>query len=192
MTVTPVRDLKKILPRTYNHRREVLSGISTVLSQHQYLQPVLERFVFNDGTARTLVGLTGTIKVFYEGKRYNIPVSLWLKESYPRTAPICYVKPTPEMVIVTSRHVSSDGEILMPYLDEWRHTQCDLHSLIQVMKAVFSEVPPLRMCLYPEECEYSFLFIPITLHMCRAASLLNPFVCPNFFKATDKQAVDLV
>lgn len=71
-------------------------------------------------------------------------------------------------------------------------TQCDLHSLIQVMKAVFSEVPPLRMCLYPEECEYSFLFIPITLHMCRAASLLNPFVCPNFFKATDKQAVDLV
>uniref|UniRef100_A0A8C2IRF6 Zgc:123278 n=1 Tax=Cyprinus carpio TaxID=7962 RepID=A0A8C2IRF6_CYPCA len=143
MTVTPVRDLKKILPRTYNHRREVLSGISTVLSQHQYLQPVLERFGEQFSSFRTQKGIIR--------KRYNIPVSLWLKESYPRTAPICYVKPTPEMVIVTSRHVSSDGEILMPYLDEWRHTQCDLHSLIQVMKAVFSEVPPLRMCLYPEE-----------------------------------------
>ncbi|XP_016370108.1 tumor susceptibility gene 101 protein [Sinocyclocheilus rhinocerous] len=151
MTVTPVRDLRRILPRTYNHRREVLSEIATVVSRHQHLQPVLERFVFNDGTARTLAGLTGTIKVFYEGKHYNIPVSLWLKESYPRTAPICYVKPTWEMLIVTGRHVDSSGEILMPYLDEWRHTQCDLHSLIQVMKAVFSEVPPLRMRLYPED-----------------------------------------
>lgn len=129
------------------------------------------------------------------GKRYNIPVSLWLKESYPHTAPICYLKPTREMVVVTSRHVSSNGEILLPYLDEWKHVrlqleyatmvlayhktnnfnfisfyemifvclwvylqkQCDLHSLIQVMMTVFSEVPPLRMCLDPEDCEYSFL-----------------------------------
>ncbi|KTG44396.1 hypothetical protein cypCar_00049058 [Cyprinus carpio] len=151
MTFTPVRDLRRVLPKTYDHRREVLSEISTALSQHQFLQPVLERFVFNDGKARTLVGLTGTIEVFYEGKHYNIPVSLWLKESYPRTAPICYVKPTPEMLIVPSRHVNSNGEILMPYLDEWRHTQCDLHSLIQVLKAVFSEVPPLRLRLYPED-----------------------------------------
>lgn len=36
-------------------------------------------------------------------------------------------------------------------------SQCDLHSLIQVMMTVFSEVPPLRMCLNPEDCEYSFL-----------------------------------
>uniref|UniRef100_A0A8C1X638 small monomeric GTPase n=1 Tax=Cyprinus carpio TaxID=7962 RepID=A0A8C1X638_CYPCA len=30
--------------QTYDHRREVLSEISTALSQHQFLQPVLERF----------------------------------------------------------------------------------------------------------------------------------------------------
>lgn len=113
--------------------------------------------VFNDGTAKTLISLTGTIKVFFNGKLdhkdkwiyfpvvlqsrnmlcsmqntstlcalgklYNIPVSLWLKESYPRTAPICYLKPTSEMVVVTSKHVNSNGEILMPYLDEWRHVR---------------------------------------------------------------------
>ncbi|XP_073688310.1 tumor susceptibility gene 101 protein isoform X2 [Garra rufa] len=152
MTVTTVHDLRRILPKTYDHKREVLTEISTVLSQHQYLQPVLEKFVFNDGKAKILVNLTGTIEVIYGGKRYNIPVSLWLKESYPRTAPICYLKPTPEMVIVPNIHVNSNGEITMPYLDEWRHTQCDLHSLIQVMMAVFSEVPPLRMRLYPEDC----------------------------------------
>lgn len=121
------------------------------------------------------------------GKLYNIPVCLWLRENYPRTAPICYLKPTREMIVVTSKHVNSNGEILMPYLDEWRHVrlqledgtmvfachytndlqfsvclgvylqpQCDLHGLIQVMMTVFSEIPPLRMCLDPEDCEYSF------------------------------------
>ncbi|KAK7117928.1 hypothetical protein R3I94_023219 [Phoxinus phoxinus] len=149
MTVTQVRDLRRRLPKTYDHKRKVLSDISTVLSQHQCLEPVLERFVFNDGTAKTLINLTGTIKLFFNGKQYNIPVSLWLKESYPRTAPMCYLKPTREMVVVTSKHVNSNGEILMPYLDEWRHPQCDLHGLIQVMMTVFSEIPPLRMCLNP-------------------------------------------
>ncbi|XP_056108087.1 tumor susceptibility gene 101 protein isoform X1 [Rhinichthys klamathensis goyatoka] len=149
--MTVVRDLKRRLPKTYDHRRKVLSEISTVVSQHPYLEPVLERFVFNDGTAKTLISLTGTIKVFFNGKLYNIPVSLWLKESYPRTAPICYLKPTREMAVVPSRHVNSNGEILMPYLDEWRHPQCDLLGLIQVMMTVFSEIPPLRMCLDPED-----------------------------------------
>ncbi|XP_051545827.1 tumor susceptibility gene 101 protein [Myxocyprinus asiaticus] len=151
MTITTVRDLKRILPKTYNHRREVLSEISTVLSQHQYLEAVMDRFVFNDGKVKNLISLTGTIMVLYEGNRYNIPVCLWLEESYPHTAPTCYVKPSREMKIVTSRHVNSNGEIRLPYLDEWRHTQCDLHSLIQVMMTVFSEVPPLCMCLDPED-----------------------------------------
>ncbi|KAL1247830.1 hypothetical protein QQF64_023206 [Cirrhinus molitorella] len=55
------------------------------------------------------------------------------------------------MVIVPNKHINSSGEIMMPYLDEWRHTQCDLHTLIQVMMVMFSEVPPLRMRLYPED-----------------------------------------
>ncbi|XP_067293378.1 tumor susceptibility gene 101 protein [Pseudorasbora parva] len=151
MTITPVRDLRRKLPKTYAHRRKVLSEISTVLSQHRFLEPVLERFVFNDGTAKNLMSLTGTIEMFFKGNRYNIPVRLWLKESYPHTAPLCYLKPTREMMVVTSKYVNSNGEILMPYLDEWRHPQCDLHGLIQVMMTVFSEVPPLRMCLDLED-----------------------------------------
>ncbi len=63
--------------------------------------------------------------------------------------------------------------------------QCDLHSLIQVMKAVFSEVPPLRLRLYPEDCEYHKLLISVW-----AASLLKPFFCPCYFEQTDEQ--DLV
>ncbi|NP_001032656.1 uncharacterized protein LOC641569 [Danio rerio] len=151
MTIRTIRYVRRMLPMTYDHRTEVLSEISLVLSHYQHLEPVLEKFVFNDGTAKNLINLTGTIQVFYERKQYNIPVTLWLRESYPRTAPICYLKPTCEMVVVTSKYVNSNGEIMMPYLDEWKHTKCDLHSLIQVMMATFSEVPPLRMHLDQEK-----------------------------------------
>lgn len=101
--------------------------------------------VYNDGTTKTLVNLSGTIPVAYtgnklifwpvvvrithvtpfptgvpSGKTYNIPVCVWLEESYPRSAPLCYVKPTSEMLIVRSQNVSSNGEVLLPCLDQWR------------------------------------------------------------------------
>ncbi|XP_037398555.1 tumor susceptibility gene 101 protein isoform X2 [Pygocentrus nattereri] len=133
MTITTVGLVKKMLPKTYNHRKEVSSEIVTVISQYKHLQPVVDRFVFNDGTVKKLISLVGTVAVLYQ------------EESYPRTPPVCYVKPTKEMVIIPSRHVNSNGQILLPYLDEWRHTQCDLHGLIQVIMAVFGETPPLCM-----------------------------------------------
>ncbi|XP_072529479.1 tumor susceptibility gene 101 protein [Salminus brasiliensis] len=145
MTVTTIGSVKKVLPKTYQHRRKMLTEIMAVMSQYKYLEPVMDRFVFNDGTAKDLLSLVGTVTVLYQGKLYNIPLCLWLDESYPRTAPICYVKPTKEMMIVPSKHVNSNGQILLPYLEEWRHTQCDLHSLIQVIMAVFGETPPLVM-----------------------------------------------
>ncbi|XP_036431671.1 tumor susceptibility gene 101 protein [Colossoma macropomum] len=145
MTITTVGSVKKMLPKTYEHRKEVLAEIVTVMSQYKHLEPVLDRFVFNDGTVKKLVSLVGTVAVLYQGNIYNIPLCLWLEESYPRTAPVCYVKPTKEMMIIPSSHVNSNGQILLPYLDEWRHTQCDLHSLIQVIMAVFGETHPLCM-----------------------------------------------
>lgn len=53
-------------------------------------------------------------------RTYNIPVCVWLEESYPQTGPLCYVKPTSEMVIMRSQYVSSNGEVLLPCLDQWK------------------------------------------------------------------------
>lgn len=53
-------------------------------------------------------------------KTYNIPVCLWIEESYPLTAPICYVRPTREMVVLRGKYISSNGEVLLPYLEEWK------------------------------------------------------------------------
>ncbi|XP_063052419.1 tumor susceptibility gene 101 protein [Engraulis encrasicolus] len=115
------------------------------------LVPIMDTFVFNDGTVKVLLNLTGTIWMTYGGKGYNVPVSMWLDEGYPRTAPICFVKPTCEMMIVPGQYVNSNGEIILPYLNEWRHTVCDLHSLIQVLSLTFGENPPL--CLRPTKEE---------------------------------------
>ena len=34
-----------------------------------------------------------------QGQNYNIPISLWLLDTHPYHAPLCFVKPTPDMQI---------------------------------------------------------------------------------------------
>lgn len=66
-----------------------------------------------------LVNLSGTIPVRYRGSVYNIPICIWLIDTHPKNAPICYVKPTPDMSIKVSMFVDSNGKIYLPYLHEW-------------------------------------------------------------------------
>ena len=42
----------------------------------------------------------GTMPVPYRGQNYNIPVSLYLLDTHPYHAPLCYVKPTPDMQVI--------------------------------------------------------------------------------------------
>ncbi|XP_076860643.1 tumor susceptibility gene 101 protein [Brachyhypopomus gauderio] len=148
MTTVSLSSLKTMLPKTYEYRKEVIAEIITVLSRYKNLEPVVDRFVYNDGTVERLMSLAGTIQVVWQGRLYNTPVCLWLEQNYPHSAPICYVKPTKEMMVITSSHVDNNGQVQLPYLDEWTHAECDLNSLIQVMIAVFGETPPL--CMQPK------------------------------------------
>ncbi len=52
--------------------------------------------------------------------KYNIPVSVWVTERYPRQAPIVYVNPTPDMII-KPRHsfVDASGLVNSAYLRNW-------------------------------------------------------------------------
>lgn len=53
------------------------------------------------------------------GNTYNIPVCLWLMDTYPNHAPVCYVKPTNDMQIKVSMFVDHNGKIYLPYLHDW-------------------------------------------------------------------------
>uniref|UniRef100_A0A673N5K6 UEV domain-containing protein n=1 Tax=Sinocyclocheilus rhinocerous TaxID=307959 RepID=A0A673N5K6_9TELE len=88
----------------YKYRDLTVREITNVISQYKDLKPVMDAYVFNDGSSRDLMSLTGTVPVSYRGglenclsckdegsiitynhacfpvsgNVYNIPVCLWL------------------------------------------------------------------------------------------------------------------
>uniref|UniRef100_A0A3Q2DXC9 Zgc:123278 n=2 Tax=Cyprinodon variegatus TaxID=28743 RepID=A0A3Q2DXC9_CYPVA len=141
--------IKKMLPRGYQ-RKYVAHQVFIAITYFKDLVPAVEEFVYRDGSRKNLLNLTGIIPVVYKDKTYNIPICVWIEPNYPNVAPMCFVKPTHEMIIVKGKYISSDGKVRMPYLKDWKKGEGDLFSLLQVMVAVFGEFPPLSMCPYPE------------------------------------------
>ncbi|XP_018608106.2 tumor susceptibility gene 101 protein [Scleropages formosus] len=135
--------LKKMLSKAYKYKDLTVHDVSGVISRYAELRPLRDAYVFNDGSSKELMNLSGTIPVSYKGKVYNIPVCLWLLDTYPYAPPICFVKPTSTMVIKTGKHVDANGKIYLPYLHEWLPPKSDLFGLIQVMIMMFGEEPPV-------------------------------------------------
>ncbi|XP_072291588.1 tumor susceptibility gene 101 protein [Eucyclogobius newberryi] len=150
--------IKWMLPKTYL-RTVVAEDIDTALRSFKTLTPEMNKYVYNDGITRDLMCLSGTICTLYRDKTFNIPVCVWLEEGYPQSAPIVYVRPTKEMMIVKRSFVSSNGEVLLQYLEEWQPGECDLVSLLQVMAAMFGEFPPVCMKPYPDPEQASCWFL---------------------------------
>ncbi|XP_005357897.1 tumor susceptibility gene 101 protein isoform X2 [Meriones unguiculatus] len=134
--------LKKMMSK-YKYRDLTVRQTVNVIAMYKDLKPVLDSYVFNDGSSRELVNLTGTIPVRYRGNTYNIPICLWLLDTYPYNPPICFVKPTSSMTIKTGKHVDANGKIYLPYLHDWKHPRSELLELIQIMIVIFGEEPPV-------------------------------------------------
>lgn len=49
---------------------------------------------------------------------------MWLMDTHPKNAPICYVKPTSDMSIKVSMYVDQNGKIYLPYLHDWVPVSC--------------------------------------------------------------------
>ena len=65
------------------------------------------------------------VLVDLQGVKYNIPVSIWLPEAYPRQQPIMYVVPTPDMIIKPHHSfVDPSGMVFSPYLRNWIYGRC--------------------------------------------------------------------
>ncbi|XP_039592135.1 ubiquitin-conjugating enzyme E2 variant 3 [Polypterus senegalus] len=135
--------IKKILSK-YKFRDLTIEELQTIHKTNARLQPSVETYTFNDTSQKDLLKLTGTIPVNYQGRSYNIPIQLWLLDSYPFTPPICFLMPTPEMVIWEGKHVDSQGRIYLPYLKDWNYPKSTIIGLISEMIQKFEEDPPLR------------------------------------------------
>lgn len=137
----PVR-LRQWLSK-YQNPEAAYQDISNVLNHYQGLKPQQEDYIFMDGSSKDLVNLSGTIPVNYRGAMYNIPICIWLIDTHPKNAPICYVKPTSDMLVKVSAFVDQNGRVYLPYLHDWSHNESDLLGLIQVMIVTFGEQPPV-------------------------------------------------
>lgn len=120
-------------------RRDVMNA----LSHYHGLSCKMETFALSNGVRKEFVNLQGVIPVTYNGNVYNIPVCIWLMDTHPVNAPMCFVKPTPDMQIKISMYVDHNGKIYLPYLHEWVPNKSDLLGLIQVMICTFGEHPPV-------------------------------------------------
>jgi len=127
----------------YRHPELTKRQVQTLLHHYKGLATKKDKFIFNDGQEKDLVNIQGTIPVPYRGNNYNIPVSLYLLDTHPYHAPLCYVKPTSDMQVKVSKHVDAAGKIYLPYLHEWSHPASDLVGLIQICIVTFSEQPPV-------------------------------------------------
>lgn len=140
----PQTDVARLLATAkYRYQDQAKRDIVNAITHYRNLTPIVEMYVFPDGNQKELLCLNGTIPVSYRGAVYNIPVSLWITDSHPYSAPICYVKPTQDMTIKVSKHVDTSGRIFLPYLSEWKANTSDLLGAIQVMIIVFGETPPV-------------------------------------------------
>ena len=112
--------LKKMVSK-YKYRDLTVRETVNVITLYKDLKPVLDSYVFNDGSSRKLMNLTGTISVAYRGHTYNISICLWLLDTYTYNPPICFIKPTSSMTIKIGKHVDANGKMYLPYLHEWEH-----------------------------------------------------------------------
>ena len=102
-------------------------------------------FTHNDGRTVHLLRADGTIPIYYQGVKYNIPLKMYLPEGFPRVAPVCYVSPTAEMIVKPGHAiVDASGLVRGAFLDEWRFDRgSQLADLAARLSDAFGRDPPL-------------------------------------------------
>lgn len=127
----------------YKNPEHTKQDILNTTRYFKSLTPKLERYTFPTGISKELICLDGTIPVTFRSASYNIPIGMFISDNHPVEAPICYVRPTRNMTIKTSRHVDGSGRVYLPYLSGWNKSTSDILSTIQVMQVLFGQMCPV-------------------------------------------------
>ncbi|KAK2834341.1 hypothetical protein Q7C36_015042 [Tachysurus vachellii] len=134
--------VKKILFK-YKFHDVAIGELQKIQVKYPDMKTVTGTYTFTDSSQKELLKLLGTIPVKYQGRSYNLPIQLWLLDSFPFTPPICLLRPTANMVIREGKHVDAKGRIYLPALHNWDHPKSSVIVLLEEMIAKFEEDPPL-------------------------------------------------
>ncbi|XVF82501.1 hypothetical protein PTKIN_Ptkin16aG0054200 [Pterospermum kingtungense] len=132
------------LPYTEDTKWLIRQHLLSLISHYPSLEPKTATFTHNDGRSVNLLQADGTIPMPFQGVTYNIPIIIWLIESYPRHPPLVYVNPMRDMIIKRPHpNVSPSGLVSIPYLQNWIYPSSNLVDLVLNLSSAFSRDPPL-------------------------------------------------
>ncbi|KAL5732766.1 hypothetical protein ACOSQ2_032458 [Xanthoceras sorbifolium] len=132
------------LPYTEDTKWLIRQHLLSLCTTYPSLDPKTATFTHNDGRSVNLLQADGTVPMPFQGVTYNIPVIIWLMETYPRHAPLVYVNPTRDMIIKRPHpYVTPSGLVSVPYLQNWIFPSSNLVDLVRELGAYFSREPPL-------------------------------------------------
>ncbi|OAY36280.1 protein ELC-like [Manihot esculenta] len=132
------------LPYTEDTKWLIRQHLLSLIGTYPSLEPKTATFTHNDGRSVNLLQADGTIPMPFQGVTYNIPIIIWLMESYPRHPPYVYVNPTRDMIIKRPHpHVNPSGLVSIPYLHNWIYPSSNLVDLVRELSTIFGRDPPL-------------------------------------------------
>ncbi|XP_026411519.1 protein ELC-like [Papaver somniferum] len=116
----------------------------SLIESYPSLQPKTAVFNHTDGRTVNLLQAQGTIPMIYMNVTYNIPIVIWLMETYPRHPPCIYVNPTRDMIIKRPHaYVNPSGLVSTPLLQSWIYPSSTLCDVIKELSGLFGLDPPL-------------------------------------------------
>ncbi|XP_072375098.1 ubiquitin-conjugating enzyme E2 variant 3 [Scyliorhinus torazame] len=127
----------------YKFRDLTIEELKNVHHKFPELKLSMDTYTFSDGSQKDLLSLIGTIPIRYQGHSYNIPIQIWILDSHPFGPPLCFLRPTSNMIIREGKHVDAQGRLYLPYLQHWSHPKTDVTGLLNEMMAEFEKTPPL-------------------------------------------------
>ncbi|KAK9065452.1 hypothetical protein SSX86_014851 [Deinandra increscens subsp. villosa] len=146
MAPPPSSSLPLPLPLPYSEDLKPLidQHLLALSKSHPSLLQKTATFTHNDGRSVTLLQSDGTVPMVFQNVTYNIPVLIWLTETYPRNPPLVFVNPTRDMVIRRSHpFVNQSGLVWIPYLENWVFPSSNLVDLARDLSSYFGYDPPL-------------------------------------------------
>jgi hypothetical protein len=135
---------REALPYQENEKYVVRQHVLDIVSEFPSLSVTATTYTHNDGSNVNILKLAGTAPMYFQGRKYNLPLTLWLLEGYPRTPPCVYLTPTSDMVIKSNHaFVDPSGCVTSPYLEEWSFPSSNLRDLTTTLCIHFGQDPPL-------------------------------------------------
>ncbi|XP_043713001.1 protein ELC-like [Telopea speciosissima] len=113
----------------------------SLLQEFPSFKPSTDIFIHDDGTTVNLLNASGSLQVSRAPR--PVPLTIWLHQNYPFSAPIVLLSLDPFNPVLPSHpFVDPSGTITSPYLETWCYPRCNLSEFAHNLTLLFSHHYP--------------------------------------------------